>query len=1704
MARISTWATPLSSCRRAVVSASLILLTSAGSAGAAVNEWTSSGPTSSVINTIIFSSQSTPNSILVGTNGGGIYTSVDDGVTWASNNNGISTSTVVNTLRRCVTTNNIYAGTNGSGAYISTNSGSSWTAINNQLPVNSKVTSLALKGAVGTDLYAGINGNGVYKSTDNGSTWGPRNGTGLSNLNIRSVCVVPTGGTMILAGTFGGGMFYSTNDGSTWNAATGLPASITVNSIVVDNPDTPTAFFAGTSGHGVYTSVNGTTWVAANTGIESLSVERLVYVDNPEGVDDELYALTDAGIFRSTNAGTGWTALNTGLATLNSKALAIDPSAAAKMFIGTSSGIFKTVDSGASWGLTSSGLEYLTDIKATAIEGAHPTNIYSGGSGSGAFKSDDSAGSWDIENSGLGNATLNTLLPLDTYLYAGTNTGVFRTSYNPVSWNAVNTGANLLDVRALAFDSTSSTIYAGTGNGVYKTAAGAINWSATTPLGNQDIRALAIDIDTANNPPLSSVIYAGTGGGGVFKSTNGGLSWSTVNEGLTNTTVLALAADSGNPARLYAGTSDGLFKSTNEGISWIRIGNSFSISDIRSLAISANSGLIFAGTNTGGAYVSGNTGDSWLPINTGLPTNPVVQALTVDSGTPKRLYAGLAGQGVAAITLTPTIRVTNDVTPTPGTSLTSLDYGTVFNNSTTTKTLKISNFGYLPLNILDISGFGGSYTPSPGGSSQCSSFPIIIEPLSHCTTEVVFHPTTVGPKPDSLNIVTEDNLADTQISLTGNSIELTATISTPAAGAYLYGPSVIIEGTAFAAGTALQAVEISTNSGTSWTAATGTTSWSYNSPLSTDGPYTIQVRARDTAGNYSAISSRTVKVNNVLPVSAITSPAHNARLPGGLRSITGTAADTGADVKQVEVAINGGAWNLATGTNNWDFSWTPTDSGTYTIQSKATDNDDKVQAPPFPSVTVVIDTLPPTTAITAPVNNAILTGTGTTIRGTATDNGGSGLNNTQLFIDGVPVTVSGALWSYNWVYPPNTFHTYSIYTQASDVAGNVEVLPPGAGINVVVDNIAPTSTINPLPPYITGTGNYTFTGDATDTGVGIARVQVSVNNAPWTDATGTTAWSYAWAIPADGTYSLAVRAIDGAGNIQAVPTTATPVVNNGPPVVTIAEPAPDASIRTSTFTITGTAADPGAGIKRVELSIDGGAWNTATYNGVTGTWSYLWTIPPQEKKYTIQARATDNSNDTSTTAVITVTYDVTAPISAIVLPAANALLNGTAYTITGTGLDPVSPAGQRSGLQAVQVSFDGGTVWYPATTGDEWATWSYNWILPLTESHLTIKSRAIDKAGNIQAAPFAALVHVYQVPPTSTITSPANGAFLNGASRTITGTSTDLGLGIDFVEISTDGGATWNLATGAATWSYTWNLPGDGAYTILAKATDLVGYVEAAPYTITVTVDNTLPDTGILSQPLLYSNIASPSFTFSSNEPGTFQCKLDGGTYTACTSPFTYSGLADGSHTFTVRAIDRAGNIDLSPSTYTWTVDTVAPSVSNPSPADGATRISVSSLVTVTFSEAMDPATITTSTFTLDYVPTTNEPPILKRMTGTVSYDPATRVATLSAVPLKYATTYTATVTTGVKDLAGNPLSSPLVWTFETDPDGDFDLDGDVDIYDAVLCLRAVVHGTTLTPNQFRHVNVAPLKNGKPYPNGSVTIGDAVVILERVVKKSVW
>ena len=85
--------------------------------------------------------------------------------------------------------------------------------------------------------------------------------------------------------------------------------------------------------------------------------------------------------------------------------------------------------------------------------------------------------------------------------------------------------------------------------------------------------------------------------------------------------------------------------------------------------------------------------------------------------------------------------------------------------------------------------------------------------------------------------------------------------------------------------------------------------------------------------------------------------------------------------------------------------------------------------------------------------------------------------------------------------------------------------------------------------------------------------------------------------------------------------------------------------------------------------------------------------------------------------------------------------------------------------------------------------------------------------------------------------------------------------------------------------------------------------------------DLAAPDTTITSGPPTTTASNDATFTFTSNEPALlFECSVDGGAFTGCFSPQTYSALPEGAHTFAVRATDFSGNVDPTPATYSWNI----------------------------------------------------------------------------------------------------------------------------------------------------------------------------------------
>jgi len=360
-----------------------------------------------------------------------------------------------------------------------------------------------------------------------------------------------------------------------------------------------------------------------------------------------------AGLFKSTNGGASWSAVNTQVA-----ALAIDPQTPGTLFAGTSGGIFKSADGGASWSAVNVGLTSLS-VRTLAINPQNPNMVYAGSDKARIFKSVDAGARWSAVNSGLPTYAYGPYLPVNSLtidpgnpstVYAVSGSDVFKSTDAGDNWAKLPLPGGY-GISVLAIDPQDpSTLYAATGaKGILKSTDAGESWSAANsglPISNSGppiILVNALAIDSQNSSTIYTVVNSCCpGGGGVFKSTDAGASWSAVNSGLPESYSYILAIDPLNPNTLYLGTSagGGVFKSVDGGANWIAVNSGLRASVVSTLVVDPqNIGTLYSGIFGGGLFKSTDGGTSWSLANSGLPGNGN-GPLAIDPLNPTTLYIG--------------------------------------------------------------------------------------------------------------------------------------------------------------------------------------------------------------------------------------------------------------------------------------------------------------------------------------------------------------------------------------------------------------------------------------------------------------------------------------------------------------------------------------------------------------------------------------------------------------------------------------------------------------------------------------------------------------------------------------------------------------------------------------------------------------------------------------------------------------------------------------------------------------------------------------------------------------------------------------------------------------------------------------------------------------------------------------------------------
>jgi len=536
--------------------------------------------------------------------------------------------------------NTVFVAAASGGILKTTNNGASWTNVfSDQATIS--VGDIAIDNANTNLMYAGtgeansssqsFRGDGIYKSVDGGTTW-QHSGLELSAY-IGRIVIDHSNSNRVFAAACGNlftpdgnrGIYRTTDGGNNWERV--LFVSDSTSAIdIVQHPTNPDVLYAAM-------------W------------ERM------RGLNYRRSFGATSGIWKTTDGGDTWTELTTGLPQGNETGrigLAISPSSPSLLYAFYDNqyevAVYKTQNSGQNWtrtndsylqGMNSSFGWYFGQIR---VHPDNPDRIYV--MGVYLYGSSDGGNSWSemgyemhVDHHAM------VFHPVTGRIYEGNDGGLYFSDNNGNNWNKIN-NLPLTQFYDIEIDRLNpARIYGGTqDNNTIRTWTGQTgDWDAI--LGGDGFYSI---VDYTN----SNIIYAEYQWGELHKSTNGGNWMNPINDYWSSDRVnwsAPVVMHPVNPQTLYFGTYR-VWKTTNGGNSWSAVSGDLTNGDdgstfhtITTLAISAiEPDIILAGTDDGRAHISTNGGSLWNDISTGLPERWITRVVT-DPFDVNTIYVTLSG-----------------------------------------------------------------------------------------------------------------------------------------------------------------------------------------------------------------------------------------------------------------------------------------------------------------------------------------------------------------------------------------------------------------------------------------------------------------------------------------------------------------------------------------------------------------------------------------------------------------------------------------------------------------------------------------------------------------------------------------------------------------------------------------------------------------------------------------------------------------------------------------------------------------------------------------------------------------------------------------------------------------------------------------------------------------------------------------------------
>lgn len=664
-------------------------------APAGMNTWTAIGPPGGQVNKIAFSPNS-PN-IVYALSAGGFQRSTDGGVSWQL----VQASFLNPPMDLAVDPSNpsrIYVVAPGAGSglsfFLSTDAGATLNPVQ-VFPAGVSNGSHVQVSQDGRTVCA-TGDMRVFCSTDAGQTWSERTALGTTPWSVFKLLMDPTNANTLYASVTLDGtsstLLVSRDGAASWQQLTSTPSVSFIVDLAISAANPAQIWAARTDG----------LWVSADSGASwrGLADSRLLAYGTSAIVIDPtnpaiLYVGTgvNGGVLSSSDLGVNWTDVSGNLSVAAVTTIAVDPSKNSHLLVGGQAGLSGTVASGSSWSRQTAGLTATQILSLSADRAAdriylntYTNDVYYFAGGGGA----------PTAVNGVTAQKIYALAGLSGNLLAAVGGGFDKSTDGGNTWNFVSVpalgGGYAVQTLASSPGAPQTVLATTVSNTLFRSIDAGNSWAAVSA-GLPTAPVLG-RIAASSSDPMT--MYMGVGstaaGGntvqwlGVYRSTDAGQTWNPANNGISTTTIGALAVDPTNSQIVYAATDRTLIKTTDGGVSWSTtawpmnsgVGAPFALAldpadpQVLYAAGAAAVGRSIDGGNTWESLRSGQSLPPWAPDN---------GTLLLDPNRPSNVLVGTSQSGVQLITIAPDLALQVNAPPSKvGVSLSAQYTYTVTNN----------------------------------------------------------------------------------------------------------------------------------------------------------------------------------------------------------------------------------------------------------------------------------------------------------------------------------------------------------------------------------------------------------------------------------------------------------------------------------------------------------------------------------------------------------------------------------------------------------------------------------------------------------------------------------------------------------------------------------------------------------------------------------------------------------------------------------------------------------------------------------------------------------------------------------------------------------------------------------------------------------------------------------------------------------------